>query len=179
MSPEGVGITDGKIGPSLAGALGMKDRLKRHGVPVVHVYIPPEMGALVAVISVKESDPIMAEKITSILHARRVSVPKLIIVNEDIDVFDLAEVAHALGTRLHPIRGITTNPERTGWTLVPYLSPEERKAEKLASGVFDCTWPAHWTRESDIPVRLSFKASYPEEMQQRVLKQWKEYGFKK
>ncbi len=155
----------------------MKDRLKRHGVPVVHVYIPPEMGALVAVISVKESNPVMAEKITTVLHARRVSVPKLIIVNDDIDVFNLAEVAHAVGTRLHPIRGITTDPARTGWTLVPYLSPEERSSERLATGVFDCTWPAHWTRESDIPVRMSFKTSYPEDVQELVVKQWKECGF--
>lgn len=179
MSPEGVGTSDGKIGPSMAGALGMKDRLKRHSVPVVNVYIPPEMGALVAVVSVSESDPAMAEKITTVLHARRVSVPKIVIVNEDIDVFNLAEVAHALGTRLHPVRGIIADPDRTGWTLVPYLDPAERKEERLASGVFDCTWPAHWTKESDIPVRMSFKTSYSEEMQKRVIKQWKQYGFKK
>ncbi len=178
MSPEGVGISDGKIGPSLAGAIGMKDRLRRHGIPVSYVCIPGEMGALVAVVSVKESHPSLAEKITAVLHARRVSVPKIIIVNDDIDVFNLAEVAHALGTRLHPIRGVSSDPNRTGWTLVPYLSPEERSSERLASGVYDCTWPADWTNESDIPVRMSFKTSYPADMQNKVVKQWKEYGFK-
>lgn len=178
MSPEGVGISDGKIGPSIAGALGMKERLKRHGIPVGDVCIPGEMGSLVAVISVKKSDPMMAQKITSILHGRRVSVPKLIVVNDDIDVFDLSEVAHALGDRLHPIRGVTTNPNSTGWTLVPYLSREERESDHVASAVWDCTWPANWSKESDIPVRMSFKTSYPEEMQERVKKQWKEYGFK-
>ncbi len=178
MSPEGVGISDGKIGPSLAGALGMKDRLKRHGVPVAHVYIPPEMGALVAVVSVKESDPLIAQKVTSVLHARRVSVPKIIIVNDDVDIFNLSEVMHALGTRLHPIHGIASEPDRQGWTLVPYITPEERRNEKLATGIFDCTWPADWSRESDIPVKMSFKTSYPPEMQERVIQQWKEYGFK-
>lgn len=178
MSPEGVGITDGKIGPSLAGALGMKERLKRHGVPVVNVYIPPEMGSLVAVVSVSESEPMMAQKVTSVLHARRVSVPKIIIVNADIDVFNLSEVMHALGTRLHPVRGVTSDPNRVGWTLVPYLSPEERSSEKLATGIFDCTWPAQWSRESDLPVRMSFKTSYSDDLQQRVIKQWKEYGFR-
>jgi 4-hydroxy-3-polyprenylbenzoate decarboxylase len=178
MSPEGVGISDGKIGPSLAGAIGMKERLQRHGVPVINVYIPPEAGALVAVVSVKESDPAMAQKIASVLHGRRVAVPKIIIVNADIDVFNLSEVMHAIGTRLHPVRGITSDPNRQGWTLVPYLSPEERSNDKLATAVFDCTWPAHWSRESDIPVRMSFKTSYPQDLQQKVIEQWQEYGFK-
>ncbi len=178
MSPEGVGTSDGKIGPSLAGAIAMKDRLKKHGIPVSYVCIPPEMGALVAVVSVKESDPAMAEKITAVLHGRRVSVPKIIIVNDDIDVFNTAEVAHALGTRMHPIRGISACPDRTGWTLVPYLSPDERSHGRVASGVYDCTWPASWSKESDIPVRMSFKTSYPPDMQKKVVKDWKEYGFK-
>ncbi len=174
MSPEGVGISDGKIGPSMAGALGIKDRLKRHGVPVVNVYLPPEMGALVAVVSVAESDPAMAAKVTGVLHARRVTVPKIIIVNSDIDVFNLAEVAHALGTRLHPVHGITADPDQRGMTLSPYMTPEERKAGILSTGVFDCTWPAAWSRENDIPVRLSFKTSYPEAMQERARTRWQQ-----
>lgn len=177
LSPEGVGISGGKIGPSLAGAIGIKNRLKKYGVPVVSVYIPPEMGALVAVISVKESNDHILSQIRTVLHGRRVAVPKIVIVNDDIDVFNLDEVMHAWGTRLHPIRGVYTSPDRAGWTLVPFLSPEERATGKVATGVYDCTWPSSWTRESDIPVRMSFKTSYPEALQKRVIEQWEDYGF--
>ncbi len=177
MTPEGVGITDGKIGASLAGAISIKNRLQRRGVPVVNVYIPPEMGALVAVVSVKESGSNIISEITSVLHGRRASVPKAIIVNDDIDVFDMDEVMHAFGTRLHPLRGVSANPDCEGWTLTPYLSPEERNLNKVATGVYDCTWPSTWSKESDIPVRMSFKESFPDAVRKKVVSKWREYGF--
>lgn len=177
MTPEGIGTTDGKIGASLAGAISIKNRLRRRGVPVVSVYIPPEMGALVAVVSVRESSSRIVSEITSVIHGRRAAVPKIIIVNEDIDVFDMDEVMHAFGTRLHPVRGVSANPDCEGWTLTPYLSPEERLHNKVATGVYDCTWPASWSKESDIPVRLSFKGSFPDALQKKVTDKWKEYGF--
>ncbi|MBI3016197.1 MAG: UbiD family decarboxylase [Candidatus Tectomicrobia bacterium] len=177
LSPEGVGISDGKIGPSIAGAIGIKNRLKRYGVPVVDVYIPPEMGALVAVVSVKESNREIVSQIAGVIHGRRTSVPKVIIVNDDVDVFNLDEVMHAMGTRLHPIRGVSADPDKQGWTLVPYLSPEERSKGRLATGIYDCTWPAEWTKESDIPVRMSFQNAYPEALQKKIIAEWKQYGF--
>jgi len=177
MTPEGVGITDGKIGASLAGAVSIKNRLQRHGVPVVNVYIPPEMGALVAVVSVKESGARIVSEITSVIHGRRASVPKIIIVNDDIDVFEMNDVLHALGTRLHPVNGVSANPDCEGWTLTPYLTPEERLQGKVSTGVYDCTWPSTWSKESDIPVRLSFKDSFPDLLQKKVISNWKDYGF--
>lgn len=177
MTPEGVGQTDGQIGPSLAGAIGIKNRLMRRGVPVVNVYLPPEMASLVAVVSVKESNSQIVSEITAVLHGRRASVPKVIIVNDDVDVFNMDEVMHALGARLHPVRGVSANPDTAGWTLVPYITPEERENGKVPTGVYDCTWPADWSKESDIPVRMSFKTSYPVSLQEKVKAQWKHYGF--
>ena len=104
-------------------------------------------------------------------------MPKVIIVNEDIDVFNMDEVMHAFGTRLHPVRGVSANPDCLGWTLTPYLSPEERANGKVATGVYDCTWPAGWSKESDIPVRTSFRTSFPDVLQQKVIDNWREYGF--
>ena len=104
-------------------------------------------------------------------------MPKVIIVNDDIDVFDMNEVLHALGTRLHPVNGVSANPDCEGWTLTPYLTPEERRQGKVSTGVYDCTWPASWSKESDIPVRLSFKDSFPAALQQKVIANWADYGF--
>ncbi len=176
MTPEGVGA-GGKISASLAGAISIKQRLQKRGVPVVNVNISPEMGALVAVVSVKESGSRIVSEITSVIHGRRASVPKVIIVNDDIDVFDMNEVLHALGTRLHPVNGVSANPDCEGWTLTPYLTPEERLQGKVSTGVYDCTWPSTWSKESDVPVRLSFKDSYPEAMQKKVIANWADYGF--
>lgn len=177
LSPEGVGNSDSKIGPSLAGAIAIKGRLKAHGVPVVDVNCPPEMGSLLAVVSVKRCDSQILSRIIGVIHGRRAAMPKIIVVNEDIDVFDLNEVMHAFSTRLHPVRGVSANPDSTGWTLVPYVSPEERENGKVATGVYDCTWPSSWTKESEIPLRMSFKTAYPEEIQKKVIHSWKKYGF--
>lgn len=177
MTPEGVGQTDGQIGPSLAGAIGIKNRLKRHGVPVVNVYIPPEMASLVAVVSVRESNQQILSEIASVIHGRRASVPKVIVVNEDVDVFDMDDVMHALGARLHPVRGVRCDHNTKGWTLVPYLSTEERNEGRVPTGIYDCTWPEGWTRESEIPIRMSFKTSYPKPIQEKVMALCKEYGF--
>ena len=104
-------------------------------------------------------------------------MPKIMLVDEDVDVFNLNEVMHAFATRLHPVRGVSSNPDRMGWTLVPYLSPREREEGKVATGLYDCTWPAGWSKESDIPVRTSFRTSFPDVLQQKVIDNWREYGF--
>jgi len=177
MCTEGIGITD-RIGPSIAGAIEIKNRLLRHGINVVDVHMPPEMMSLVAVVSVKAKQANIASKIMDVVHKHRTLVPKIIIVDEDIDIFNLAEVAHAFATRCHPSRGTTISPEREGWTLFPYLSPQERAERKVTGVIYDCTWPPDWTRERDIPVRLSFGQSFPKELQDKVISKWNSYGFK-
>lgn len=177
LSPEGVGTSDSKIGPSLAGSIAIKVRLKRHGLPVVDVNCPPEMGSLVAVISLKKCDSQIFSQIVEIIQGRRVAMPKIILVDEDVDVFNLNEVMHAFATRLHPVRGVSSNPDRIGWTLVPYLSPKEREEGKVATGIYDCTWPASWTKESEIPLRMSFGNAYPKDIRKKVINLCKKYGF--
>lgn len=176
LSPEGVGNSDSKIGPSLAGSIAIKGRLKSHGIPVVNVNCPPEMGSLTAVVSVKKCDSRILSGIVSVIQGRRAAMTKIIVVNEDIDVFNLNEIMHAFSTRLHPVRGVSSNPDSVGWTLVPYVSPEEREKGKVATGVYDCTWPSNWTKESEIPLRMSFKTAYPEDIQKKVINSWKRYG---
>ena len=75
LSPEGVGTSDSKIGPSLAGSIAIKVRLKRHGLPVVDVNCPPEMGSLLAVISLKKCDSQIVSQIVEIIQGRRVAIP--------------------------------------------------------------------------------------------------------
>ena len=42
--------------------------------------------------------------------------------------------------------------------------------------IFDCTWPKDWPKES-IPEKASFENLWPKELQERVLKNWQNYGF--
>ena len=135
------------------------------------------MGSLLAVISLKKCDSQIVSQIVEIIQGRRVAMPKIMLVDEDVDVFNLNEVMHAFATRLHPVRGVSSNPDRTGWTLVPYLSPREREEGKVATGIYDCTWPASWTKESEIPLRMSFGNAYPEDIRKKAISLCKKYGF--
>lgn len=179
LSPEGVGASDSKIGPSMAGSIAIKLRLKQHGIPVLDVNCPPEMGSLVAVISLSRCDSRILASITEVIQGRRAAMPKIILVNDDVDVFNLNEIMHAFSTRMHPVRGVSANPDRIGWTLVPYLSPQEREQGKVACGIYDCTWPASWSRESEIPLRMSLKNAYPENMLKKAVKAFKIIGKRK
>jgi len=61
--------------------------------------------------------------------------------------------------------------------LSPYASLEERLKMTAPQILYDGTWPVDWPK-LNIPPLSSFKTVYPEEIQQKVLKQWEEYGFK-
>jgi len=83
------------------------------------------------------------------------------------------EVMHALGARLHPVHGLSANPDTAGWTLVPYIYPQEREKGKVGLPASMTARGRGLTKESDIPVRMSFETSYPTALQQKVIAQWK------
>ena len=97
-------------------------------------------------------------------------------VDEDVDVFNMAEVLHAFATKCHPGRGIAYERyEGRANSLTPFYSPEERSRLKGVSVVFDSTWPPEWPGEI-IPIKASFKTIYSSEIQEKVVKNWQKYG---
>ena len=100
----------------------------------------------------------------------------VIVVDDDVDVFNMAAVIHAFSTKCHPVRGY--HPvEYTGRAnaLTPAYSLEERVARKGASVAFDSTWPSDWPRK-DIPIRATLDAMYSPQVQKKVLARWKKLG---
>ena len=104
-------------------------------------------------------------------------IPKLMVVNDDIDIYNLGEVIHAFGSKCHPVRGTHPVPYAVGNPLVPYLNYDERLWSKGCRVLYDCTWPVDWPIGVAVPQRSSFRTIYPEELQQKVLENWKSYGF--
>jgi len=64
-----------------------------------------------------------------------------------------------------------------GHPLLPFLSPEEKTKHLGAYALFDCTWPREWTQDV-IPVKASFDNIWPKEVQEKVLRNWRAYGYK-
>ena len=55
---------------------------------------------------VKKGGAQTAQKVLDYFTLRRIMTNKHIIVDEDVDVFNMGEVLHAFATRCHPGKGI-------------------------------------------------------------------------
>lgn len=180
MTNMGVPVDEGALIGTVTTAIRLKERLKRKGIPVVDVYLPPDTASHIAFVSVSaDHEPDVAVQVREALIARRSQVPKAIVVDEDVDVFNVGQVIHAFATKCHPVRGITARAHDSAIDLTPFLSPTERYNLEGGTAVFDCTWPVDWSVEFDRPFRVSFNEAYPDEIKTRVLKNWEAYGFSK
>jgi len=164
---------------ALAGAVAIKRRLERHGVPVLEVNIPRESAVHMAVIGVKYGGKQVAREILETLTSRRALISKIFLVEADLDVYDLGKVIHAFSTKCHPAHGIhVVHYEGRANTLTPCYSQRERAMQKGATVLYDCTWPGEWSREWEVPVKATFDTIFPQSVQEKVLAEWKSYGFK-
>lgn len=176
LSTLGVPPDDSSIAASLTAAIAMKRGLKRRGIPVKEVYVPPEGVTHLIVVSVEKGGGQVARQVLDYFTARRVMVSKVVVVDSDVDAFDMGQVIHAFSTKCHPGKGITVEHyEGRGNALTPCFSADERRRLKGASVVFDATWPAEWEEEA-IPVKSAFETTYREAVKQKVLADWESYG---
>ncbi len=179
VSNLGMPVDDSDIALSITSSLAIKKELKEKGVPVTDVYVPPETMGHLAVVGVKTVYSTVADHVASIIDARAPEFQHVVMVmDEDVDVFNWDEVLHAFVTRCNPKRGVKINPRRLVSGLTPFLNPRERKAMEGASMSFDCTWPKEMSRDTDIPPRISFRELEPRQIREKVLSKWKEYGYK-
>jgi len=179
MSCMGMPVDDSAIVVGLTTQSAIKRHLQRHGVPVTNVYVPPETGSYLVIVGVKPNYCNTASVIANTIFSTSRATFKVIIVDADVDVFDLNQVLHAFATKCHPVRGIRVSDREASTQLTPYLSADEKKWRKGASVAFDCTWPFEWSKESEVPVRISFEEAYPEEVKQKVTQNWTTYGFRR
>jgi len=103
-------------------------------------------------------------------------IPKVLVLNDDIDATNTREVVWAFATRCHPYTGeIHFNKEATS-PLVAFLESAEKMSGKTTKVVYNCLPPEDWGDR--LPVRTGFRWNYPAEIQQRVIANWKAYGFR-
>jgi len=154
------------------------EALRRVGINA-RVWLMPESAHTLCVIAVKNMMPNIATMIKNTLTSQQGLMAmwtfKFLVVNDDVDIYDPAEVLWALSTRVHPRRGIIVSDEICG-PLTPYASLEERLKRNAPHLTFDGTWPLDWHPTIAVPPVASFRSIYPREIQDKVLDNWKEYG---
>ncbi len=176
----GTPVDDSHIVVSMGMATGFKKALEDGAYPVTGIYVPPESAYHVVIVATETPYPYIANRIAACIWAQKNGfiVPRVIVVNSDVDPTNMAEVGHALATKCHPVRGTTTIDRLPTSPITGFLSHEERDQGFGCGVVYDCTWPLDWKPEHT-PPRSSFNDIYPEEIKERVLNNWKDYGFKK
>ncbi len=182
ISCPGMPMTESAI---ISGGIGMtasiKELLLGQGIPIREVYVPPEGGNCLVIVSTDTPYSGIANLIGNVIFGSRssmFSVQHLIVVGADVDVYALNKVVHALGTQCHPGRGISIrNREFTG-PLVPSLSFEERLWHSGSKVVYDCTFPVNWKKDIETPTRTDFSTSYSKETQEKVLQLLEGHGIK-
>jgi 3-polyprenyl-4-hydroxybenzoate decarboxylase len=123
----------------------------------------------------------LVDKVADVIFGGPAAVhaPKILLVEDDVDITDLADVVWAFATRSHPDvnRGEFHYPPKLTDPLTVYLNPEERHSFAAGKVIYNCLF-ADLFPEGRRPVKGSYRNGWPAEIQERVLSRWKEYGYR-
>lgn len=178
MTCEGVPCTDSHTIIGITKAAEFLEALRAQGMPVTGVWVPIESCDMLAVVATKVPFANIAGEIANIVWSTRAGrgTPFVIVVDDDVDPFNLGEVVHALTTKCHPYRGIVRAEHAVCNQLMPWASRYEHDHLLGGRAYFDCTWPKTWAA-ADTPKKSSLATLYPPEIQQKVLAMWNKYGY--
>ncbi|KAG8408185.1 Ferulic acid decarboxylase 1 [Metarhizium acridum] len=105
-------------------------------------------------------------------------IPKLYLVGEDVDPTSIQDLIWAEATRCQPGVNEFYFDQYPVFPLIPYFThgvkPEGGKYKKVLRC---CMFPSEYTNAPRTWEQGSFRASYPQEVQDKVNAQWKSYGF--
>jgi len=161
---------------ALGGGVAIQRTLERAGVPITGVYVPSEGAVHLCIVGVKKGGREITQKILDTLTRRRTYMTKILVCEDDIDIFNLSEVIHAWATRCHSERGtIVKHVEGGALAITPCYDLEERAHHTGASAAFDVSFPPAWDYW-ETPVRATFDKMYPDDVKKKVLDQWESYG---
>jgi UbiD family decarboxylase len=103
-------------------------------------------------------------------------VPRILVVEDDIDITSTAEVVWAFATRCHPNSGEIYIGEEEMMILPVFLGPDEKKLNYTTKVVHNCLTRDDWP-EGKVPLPATFEQGWPADIQARVLSNWTAYGY--
>lgn len=120
----------------------------------------------------------LAQKIGEIVFGGKagVGVPKILLVEDDVDITDVLQVVWAFATRTHPEHGEIHFENEPDDALPVYLDDEERHTYRAGKVIYNCLLADRFPKGAQ-PVKGSFENGWPREVQQHVLANWRAYGY--
>jgi len=160
--------------------------LQSHDLPIKEAFSPFESQITWVVLQVdtsklramKTSPEAFCRKIGDVVFNEKAGriVHRLLVVGDDIDVYDFKDVMWAFSTRCRPGLNEYHFEDVKGFPLIPYMSHGAGPIDKGGKVVSDCLLPVEYTTGKDWEA-ASFKESYPKELQKNVLDRWESLGF--
>ncbi len=102
-----------------------------------------------------------------------VDIPKVLLLDDDIDPSDSDQVMWAMATRVHPQKDAHYYYHQRTLPLLHYLNAAEKKDMSSTKLILNGLIPGF--NRSDIS---GFEYNVPKELQEKVIKNWNKYGFK-
>jgi 4-hydroxy-3-polyprenylbenzoate decarboxylase len=98
------------------------------------------------------------------------------VLNDDIDASNTREVVWGFATRVRPISGEHFFNNEATSPLVAFLQASEKVSSHTTKVVYDGLAPDEWGER--LPRRTSFKHTYSQGLQDRIVRNWHLYGFR-
>lgn len=161
--------------------------LRQAGIPATAAWIPLQSALHWLVVTVPrdwrrrsgvgESEA-LCRRIGQTVFASKAGavIPKVIVLNDDVDPTDLKELVWAFATRCHPLLGHVVFDDVEAAPLLAYLRRSEKVSGHTGKIVYNGLPPDEWGEA--LPMRASFRHGYPADIVDRVRRRWREYGFK-
>jgi UbiD family decarboxylase len=120
-----------------------------------------------------------ARRIADVVFAGKAGfgVPKILLVEDDVDITNVEEVVWAFATRAHPAHGEVYFPDKDNVDLYVYLEETEKGTWRSTKVVHNCLIADRYPATS-LPRKATLANSWPPEIQQKVLSSWGKYGYR-
>ena len=104
-------------------------------------------------------------------------VPKLLLIEHDIDVTDPRQVIWAFASRAHPLHGSVHFAGQPSGNLSVYLDPVEKMTYHVNKVVYNCLLADRFLPD-ERPVAADFAHCWPNALQRQVIENWSSYGYR-
>ncbi|MGQ5640530.1 MULTISPECIES: UbiD family decarboxylase [unclassified Streptomyces] len=162
-------------------------QLRKAGLPAASAWFSYESALHWLIVSVTPdwhetlatSSAELARRVGDIVFTGKAGfgVPKVLLVEDDIDLTDVNDVVWAFATRTHPERGEVHFPAKPTAALSVYLTDEEQHTYRAGKVVHNCLLADRFPKDQR-PVKGSFTNGWPAHIRERILANWTtSYGY--
>ncbi|MEY9967967.1 UbiD family decarboxylase [Streptacidiphilus sp. MAP12-16] len=162
-------------------------QLREAGLPIASAWFTYEAAVHWLILSARGdwhdthgiSSGDLVQRIADVVFTGKAAVnaPKVLLVEDDIDITNLDEVVWAFATRSHPERGEYHFPKQLSDQLAVYLSEEEQHTFRAGKVIYNCLLSDLFP-SGKRPVKASLENGWPAEVRERVLANWQSYGYR-